>query len=233
MTTQRTERVAAHDGGAFDALLTLPESGKGNGVLLLQEIFGVNHYIDSLSKRLAGLGYVVLAPDLYWRIEPNVTLDDHSEEGLQQALGYAQRFDFEDGLRDCGSALEHLRTLPEVGDRVGVVGFCFGGTLAYHVAVRYSPDVVVSYYGSGVPEALDQAESIDCPSLYHFGGDDSYIPRERVEAAREVLGRRPNAEFCVYERAAHAFDNPSPLFHVPEAAAPAWERTADFLQRNL
>ena len=230
--TQRREQVTAHDGGTFEALVTVPEGGKGNGVLLLQEIFGVNEYVNAVSLRLAGLGYVVSAPDLYWRIEPNIALP-HDEEGLQQALSYGQRFDFENGVRDCGSALEHLRTLPEVGDRVGVVGFCFGGTLAYHVAARYSPDVVVSYYGSGVPEALEHAESIECPSLYHFGGDDPYIPRERVEAARAVLGERPKAEFYIYEGAAHAFDNPAPMFHVPDAAAPAWERTVDFLRRNL
>lgn len=230
--SQRREQITAHDGGRFEALVTLPERRQGNGILLLQEIFGVNEYISALSERLAGLGFVVLAPDLYWRIEPNIALP-HNEETLQQAIALAQRFDFSNGVRDCGAALEHLRGLPEVGDRVGVVGFCFGGTLAHHVGAQYEPNVVVSYYGSGVPDALDLAEQISCPSLYHFGGDDSYIPRERVEAAREVLSRRPNTEFYVYEGAAHAFDNPSPMFHVPEAAAAAWERTTDFLRRNL
>lgn len=231
--SERTEVVDAHDRGSFDALTVVPEAGSGKGVLLLQEIFGVNDYVRDVAHRVAELGYVVLAPDLYWRIEPHIALG-HSDDELQQAIALAQRFDFEPGLRDCGSALEHLRNLPEVEERVGVLGFCFGGTLAYHVAVRFSPDVVVSYYGSGVPDALELAEQITCPALFHFGGDDSYLPRERVEAARTTLEARPQTEFYVYEGAGHAFDNHlAARFHRPEAAAPAWDRTVDFLRRHL
>ena len=122
----------------------------------------------------------------------------------------------------------------EVTGGVGVLGFCLGGTLAYLVAAAASPDAAVSYYGSGVPGALDQADDITCPLLVHFGGDDPYIPREQIEAAREALASRPGVSFVVHEGAGHAFDNSlAPMFHQPEAAGAAWQHTADFLAEAL
>jgi carboxymethylenebutenolidase len=231
---ERTERVTSHDGGSFDALVVLPSAGADNGILLLQEIFGVNDYVRAVAYRVAALGHVVLAPDLYWRIEPGIALG-HDEQDLQKAFGYVQRFDWEEGLRDCGAALEHLRGLREVGvgERVGVLGFCFGGSLAYQVAAEFSPDFVVSYYGSRVPDELDRADEITCPALLHFGGADPYIPAERIEETRRVLAPRPDTELHVYEGATHAFDNPAPMFHHKEAAAAAWARTETFLRRFL
>jgi carboxymethylenebutenolidase len=232
MTTERVERISARGGEAFDAFTVAPEAGSGAGILLLQEIFGVNDYIRQVAGRLAELGYVALAPDLYWRMEPHVEIEE-SPEGVQRGIEHAQRFDFDAGLEDCGASLDHLRGLPEVTGKVAVLGLCFGGTLAYHVGLRFGPDVVVSYYGSGVPDALDDADALSCPALFHFGGADPYIPRERVEEARRVLEPRPETEFHVHEGAAHAFDNPSPMFHHTAAAAAAWETTVEFLKRHL
>lgn len=234
MASTRTDEVEARGGGSFDALVQLPEDGSGPGVLLLHEIFGVNSYVRSVAERLAGLGCVVLAPDLYWRIERNVALDQRTEEDVREGIGYTQRFDLEKGLEDCDSALEHLRVLPEVAGAVAVMGFCFGGTIAYHVAARSKPDAAVCYYGSGVPDALELANDITCPILFHFGGSDPYIARERVEAARRSLSHRPNVEFDIQENAGHAFDNHlAPMFHNPKAAAAAWDMSVAFLRRHL
>jgi carboxymethylenebutenolidase len=231
---ERSEQVPAPDGsGSFAAHLVLPDGGSGPGVVVIHEIFGVNDYVTGACRRLAALGYVAMAPDLFWRIAPGLALA-HDEEGLAAAMENVGRFDAESAVGDAAAAVEHLRSLPEVQGGVGVLGFCLGGTLAYLVAAVASPDAAVSYYGSGVPAALDQADDIRCPLLVHFGGDDPYIPRDQIEAAREALSDRPNVAFVVHEDAGHAFDNSeAPMFHHPEAAATAWQQTADFLRKAL
>ena len=231
---ERSEQVPAPDGsGSFAAHLTVPDAGTGPGIVVIHEIFGVNDYVTGACRRLAELGYVAMAPDLFWRVAPGLALA-HDEEGLTRAMENVARFDAEAAVGDAAAALDHLRSLPEVVGGVGVLGFCLGGTLAYLVAAAASPDAAVSYYGSGVPGALDQADRITCPLLLHFGGDDPYIPRDQIEAAREALASRPGVSFVVHEGAGHAFDNSlAPMFHQPEAASAAWQRTADFLADAL
>jgi carboxymethylenebutenolidase len=233
MTRSRNEQIDAADGDHFDAHVVIPDSGAGPGILVIQEIWGVNDYIKEAGERLAELGYVTLAPDLFWRMERNVALP-HDDEGLQKGLELGQRLDPQRAVEDCNRAFEHLSKLPEVRGRPGVLGFCLGGSLAYFVAASGNPTVAVSYYGSAVPDALDQVERISCPILFHFGGADPYIPRERIEDARRACEGRPHVEFHVHEGAGHAFENyKAPMFHNPEAARAAWKITADFLRRNL
>jgi carboxymethylenebutenolidase len=231
----RVERVSTAD-GELDAHVVLPEAGSGPGIVVLQEIFGVGDYIKESAERLAGLGYVALAPDLYWRIEPGIALA-HDEDGLGRAFETMQKLDLELAVRDSIDALKTLRDLPEVaqaGGRAGVLGFCLGGTLAYQVAVQGDPDVAVCYYGSGIPDALEQGEQITCPVLFHFGGQDPYIPREQVDRVCDFADSHPNMECHVQEDAGHAFDNhEAPMFHQPEPAARAWEITKDFLARTF
>lgn len=231
---ERSEQVDAPDGtGSFPAHVTVPEAGSGPGVVVLHEIFGVNDYITGTCRRLAELGYVALAPDLFWRIAPGLSLG-HDEEGLAAAMENVQRFDAATAVLDAAAAVEHLRSLPEVQGGVGVLGFCLGGTLAYLVAAASQPDAAVSYYGSGVAGALDQAVQIECPTLVHFGGDDPYIPREQIDAVVAGLDAHPGIEVIVHEGAGHAFDNHlAPGFHQPDAAEVAWQRTKAFLAEAL
>jgi carboxymethylenebutenolidase len=215
--------------GTLDGYLALPESGQGPGLIVLQEIFGVGDYVKGAADRLAGLGYVALAPDLYWRIEPHATPED-----LDEAMQFAQQLDHERAVQDAIAALGALRQHEAVTNRkAGVLGFCLGGTLAFGVAIHGDPDTAVSYYGSGVPDMLGQAGDITCPMLLHFGGADQFIPRERVDRVAEFAADRPNMECHIQEGAGHAFDNPSPMFHNPDAAARAWELTSEFLSRTL
>jgi carboxymethylenebutenolidase len=233
MPESRTETFRAHDGGEFTGYLALPEAGSGPGMVVLQEIFGVNGYIRDAADRLAGLGYVALAPDLYWRIEPGVELDEREEGALERAFGYMQRLDFAKAADDAVAALEHLRGLPEVRGGAGVLGFCLGGGLSYMVAAADGPDTCVSYYGSAVPDALGMAGDVRCPILFHFGGADSYIPDEKRQAVQTAFRGR-DAEFHVHPGAGHAFDNwNADMFHHPEAARNAWAQTVDFLSRTL
>jgi carboxymethylenebutenolidase len=228
----RTHRIETSD-GAFDGHLALPAGGSGPGLLLLHEIFGVNDYVRDSAQRLAGLGYVVLAPDLFWRTQPGLELR-HDEAGVQAGMAAAARLDVAVAVADAIAALEALRALPEVtGGAAGVLGFCLGGTLAYHVAADDDPDVAVIYYGSGIPGALDRASAIACPTIMHWGGADPYIPREQVDAVAAMAAAHDGIECHVHEGAGHAFDNPAPMFLNADARAAAWALTAAFLAREL
>ena len=221
------------DGGEMGAYVALPESGSGPGVLVLMEIFGVGSYIRRAAERLAELGYVGLAPDLYRRIDPGLELA-HDEAGMAQAFAAVGRLDVEGAVSDAIVALEHLRGLPEVSGPVAVLGFCLGGTLAFAVAAAGNPAATVAYYGSGVADALSDSERIDCPVLFHYGGEDPYIPPDHAERVAAAAASRPDWEVYVQPDAGHAFDNhDSPMFSRPAAAARAWGLTSDFLARNL
>jgi carboxymethylenebutenolidase len=231
VTETRTERIAAHDGGSFDGFVWLPSESNGSAILLLHEIFGVARYIRDVAARTADLGFVVLVPDLFWRIEPGVALGG-GQADVEQGMSYASRFDWERGLDDCGAALEHLRSLPEVSERTGELGLCFGGSLAFLCAASAKPDFAVCYYGSAVPDALDRLDDIDCPLLLHFGGSDPFISRDRVARVEKAVAGRTDVEINVEEDAGHAFDNhESELFHHPNAARRSWSLTVDFLGR--
>lgn len=234
MVSTRTEHITARDGDQFDGHVALPASGSGPGILLIQEIGGVNGYIRAVAERLAELGYVVMAPDAFWRVQPSFTVEAFTDANLAACMEVAGQFDQDQGLADFGSALEHLRELPEVIGGVGVLGFCFGGTQAFLMAAEYDLDVAVSYYGSGVAASIDRAEDISCPLLFHFGGDDPFLPADDIETIRSATASMPNVEMLVQPDAGHAFDNHlSENFWNPDAAAQAWTRTAAFLAEHL
>src|SRR4051812_3365092 len=161
------------------AQLWLPASGTGAGVLVCQEIFGVGRYIRSRCADLAALGYVVLAPELYWRLGVASTPED-GPDFLEQAMGAAGQLDWDTAVDDGIAALEHLRGRIEVTGEVGALGFCWGGGLAFAIAVRDDVDALVSYYGSSLPELHPQADQVTAPSLHHFGLDDRFIPEQTV-----------------------------------------------------
>jgi carboxymethylenebutenolidase len=230
--SSRVESVQV-PGGTFDLPVWLPEDGSGPGLLLIQEIFGISDYIRSVAEDLAGLGYVVAAPDLFWRIERGFDAK-HDQEGLARALEMGQRFDAEQGVADSVAALGHLAGLPEVDGGVGVMGFCLGGTVAYFVAGQTEVAAVVSYYGSGVQDSLELLDQITAPVQFQYGGSDPYIPRDQVARVEAAAAGKPNVEVHVEEDAGHAFHNrKAPMFHMPEPAARAWQRTEDFLRRHL
>ncbi len=235
MTTNRDERIRAGDGHEFSGYLSIPDSGKGPGMIVVQEIFGLTDYIKDVCTRLSNMGYVALAPALYSRIEPDLSLDERQPDALPQAYGLMGRLDVPQAVRDASAALAHLRTLPEVSDgRAGIIGFCLGGGIAYFVAADSDPDVAVCYYGSAIPDALNLAENVRCPVLFEFGDADAYITAEQREAVKRAFDGRPHTEFHLHSGANHAFDNHNAeMFHHPEAAARAWEETSAFLSREF
>jgi carboxymethylenebutenolidase len=233
MTRTSSQVTVPTADGAMPALLWLPEAGTGPGLLLLQEIFGVSSYIQRRAASLADAGYVVIAPDLYWRLDGGA-LDESQPGVIEEAMGRAGRLDWTMTVQDAVTALGHLRDLDAVRGGAGVIGFCFGGGLAFNVAAVDEPDVLVSYYGSSIPDLLDLAPQVTAPSLHHYGLADDYIDAATVERIREAVTGGPSpVRFETYEGANHAFDNDDFLLHHPDASALAWQRTLAFLAQEL
>ena len=231
MVETRTESVAVED-GELPLHVWLPEGGSGPGVLLIQEIFGVGPYLRAVAVRLADSGYVVAAPEVFWRFAPGWE-SGHDQAGLEASMAQVGRMDPALAGADCVAALGALAGLDEVTGTPGVLGFCLGGTLAWAVAAHGEPSVCVSYYGSGVPSMLDLIDSVTCPTLFHFGNADSFIPAEGIEAVNAAIDARPGFVLNV-ENAGHAFDNhESEMFWDESAAQTAWAKTMAFLGEHL
>lgn len=214
--------------------LLLPDSGSGPGVVLFQEIFGVTDYIRTRAQDLADLGYVVLVPHFYGRLGDPVV--EEGGDGLPRAMALLQELDWQQAVEDGVAAVATLREHPAVVGGVGVLGFCFGGGLAFNVAAVSvpKPDALVSYYGSALPNLLGLAPDVTSPSLHHFGESDAYIPMETVrEIERAVTEANEHVTFVTHPGADHAFDNPSPAFHHADASAAAWTVTTNWLRTHL
>jgi carboxymethylenebutenolidase len=198
--------VAAADGsGRFGAYLSLPAAGQGPGLVLAQEIFGVNRTMRELADDFAEEGYVVLVPDLFWRQQPGVQLSS-SPEDFQRAMALYQGFDEARGVQDQQSAITALRARPEVREaKVGVVGWCLGGNLAYLAACRTDCNVAVGYYGVGIEAALDEAKSLRCPLTLHIAELDKFCPPAAREQILGALRGQPGVELHVYPGVEHAF----------------------------
>jgi carboxymethylenebutenolidase len=218
----------ALDGGDMNVHMWTPESGTGPGLLLIQEIFGVGTHIRGVADRLATAGYVVAAPDLFWRFAPGWEREA-DEAGTAESLALVSQLDVPQAIADCGAALGWLGG---VSERCGVIGFCLGGTLAFGVAAGFEPVVCVSYYGSGVPSMLERLDSISCPTLFHFGSRDPYIAGAGIDAVGAAIADRPHLALNV-EIAGHAFDNEAPMYHDEAGARSAWSKTMAFLAEHL
>lgn len=247
MSEQPTTYPIPTDDGPMPALLWGGVSGSEEaggdatqlrpGLVVFQEIFGLSDYVRSRCADLAGLGYVVLAPQIYWRIGGEVVTEG-GPDFLPRAMALMQRADWDSAVSDGVAAVHELRRASG-GARVGAVGFCYGGGLAYQVAATMTgaqrPDALVSYYGSALPQLVEAGLQVEVPSLHHFGTADDFIPMQQVEAIRAWVsgdGAREDVEVKLHEGAGHAFDNPHPMFHHGQASRDAWAQTVDFLARH-
>ena len=237
MTADTPPATAPHDGvvptpdGPMPALVLRPAAGSGPAVVLVQEIFGVTGYIRRRAAALAALGYVVVVPEVYWRL-PDHALPESGEDLLPRAMSLVQQLDWPSAVQDVAAAVRHARDLGGVDGRVGLLGFCFGGGLAFNVAAVEPVEALVSYYGSALGDLLALAEQVTAPSLHHFGTDDAYVPPSTQDAIRRAV-TPTGARFVSHPGAGHAFDNPLPAFHHPEASQVAWRQTVAFLAEHL
>lgn len=227
-----TDRVACGDTGEMDLYTWVPDTPPRAAVLLIQEIFGVGPYIRAVAERLAAEGYLVGAPDVFWRFAPNWAAG-HDEAGMSESFAKVQQLDFPVAVGDCCAALAHLGAQPGIERPPAVMGFCLGGTLAWAVAANADPSVCVSYYGSGVPSMIGMLDQVSCPTLFHFGNSDSFIPNEGVDAIGAAIAGHEGFVLNV-ENAGHAFDNhESEMFWNESAAKAAWAKSVAFLQLYL
>lgn len=219
--------------GDFDAYAWFPAGSEpAPGLVLIHEIFGVGEYIADVAHRLAVIGYAVVAPDLFWRIQSNWRAD-HTEEGVRDSLEVSAEFDPVTGVNDVIATAEVFRQHPRSDGSMGVIGFCLGGSITHLTAAAANPEVMVSYYGSAVPDTTDKMADIRCPGLYVFGDNDPYIPRDQVDRVARAAEEYPALTVRRYP-AGHAFDNhAAPMFYNAEAAEQSWPQTVDFLSDHL
>lgn len=213
--------------GAFSAYLALPPAGRGPGLLLLQEIFGVNEHIRAVAGQYALDGFVVLAPDLFWRQGRRIALG-YEGAARERANALKGSLEPEQTWRDLEASLAALRQRPEIAGRIGALGYCLGGRLAFNAAASPGVDAAVAYYGGGIQDQLALAEQIRCPVQFHYGELDAHIPAEAVEAVRQAMADK-DAEVHVYPGAGHGFNCWARAGHHPASAALAHGRSLAFL----
>ena len=213
----------------FAGYLALPPAGRGPGLLLFQEIFGVNEHIRAVAEQYALDGFVVLAPDVFWRQAPRVELGYEGADRAR-AIELMKAYAGPDALADIAAGVAVLRSRPEVTGKVGSFGYCMGGRLAYLTAATTAVDAAVAFYGGGIHNQLERAAAITCPMQFHYAGIDDHIPPEAVQRVREAL---PAAEVQVYPGAMHGFNCwARASYHAPSAAL-AHGRALSFLARHL
>ncbi len=215
--------------GSFSGYLALPESGSGPGLVLAQEIFGVNHVMKALADKYAEEGYVVLVPDLFWRIKPNIVLG-YSEADWKKAFECYQKFEVDPGIEDIQASITALRNHKTCTGKVGVVGFCLGGLLAYLSAIRTDVDAAVCYYGVGIEGHLDEAKNITCPTVLHFAEKDQFVPRKAFNKISKELKAFENIEVFDYPGVDHAFAREGEAHYDRSAASLAHSRSLNCLK---
>ncbi|MDP6352851.1 MAG: dienelactone hydrolase family protein [Alphaproteobacteria bacterium] len=225
--------IEAADGGRFSAYMTGPPGHKVPGVVVIQEIFGINSFVREFAERLASIGYLAVVPDLFWRQQPGIDITDKSEAEWNQAFKLYQGFDEALGIADLAAAIDFVRGQADCTGKVGCAGFCLGGMLAYVTAARTDVDCGVGYYGVGIEGALDEAANISKPLMLHIAGNDSYCAAEAQARIAQGLGGHPQVTLHSYAGMEHAFARIGGEHFDTQAAARADGRTLEFLNAHL
>ena len=216
----------------FGGYIARPQGPAKAAIIVIQEIFGVNPGIRQKCDKLAAEGYLALAPDLFWRLEPGITLDPDVEAEFNQALDWMGKFNQDAGIRDIQAAINHLRDT-EGTAKVGCVGYCLGGRLAYMTAARTSIDASVGYYGVGIDGLLGEKEAIANPLLLHIPTEDGFVSRETQAAMHAGLDDHPRVTIYDYEGLDHGFATEHGKRRDEAAATLADSRTAAFFAEHL
>lgn len=225
--------VTAKDGGQFQAYVARPATLPAPGLVVIQEIFGVNQVMRDLTDGFAAQGYLAVCPDIFWRIEPGVDITDQSEAEWQKAFELFGKFDVDQGVQDLIATADHLRGMDGCSGKVGSVGYCLGGKLAYLMATRSDADANVSYYGVGLDEMIGEAKSISKPYMSHIAENDGFVPPEAQAVFIPALQANPNATVNLYEGKDHAFARVGGQHYDKASADLANDRTEAFFKAHL
>jgi len=226
-------KIKSLDDREFGGYFAAPSNKHGPGIVVIQEIFGVNAAMRQICDDLASKGYLAVCPDLFWRQQPGVQLTDKTPAEWERAFELYKGFDVEAGVRDLLSTLAHVRSMPGCSGKVGAIGYCLGGKLAYLMASRSDVDAAVSYYGVGLEELTDEIHDIRMPFMMHVAGADKFsTPQTRDKLLSAVKKNHIITNF-VYENMNHAFARPNGQDYNAEAAELANKRTIDFFAKHL
>lgn len=232
MKIRRLQKTVACDEGSFSAYCAIPDQPRSVGILVLQEIFGVNENIRQIVDGFAEQGFAAIAPDLYWRIDPDVELDPASEAGRSRAMVLMASLDREEAVRDGAAALSALGEMVGGFGRTAAIGYCFGGGVAYLMAVRNYIDAGIAYYGTGLGSMLAEAGNLRGNLLLHLAGEDHLCPvevQEKIKSAMAPLGSK--ASVILHEGVGHAFARVGGATFNEAAAATANSATMACLER--
>jgi carboxymethylenebutenolidase len=226
-------KITSLEGQEFSAYCALPAMGHGPGLIVIQEIFGVNANLRKICDDYAAQGYVAVCPDLFWRQEPDVQLTDQSKEEWARAFELYKGFDVEAGIRDLLSTLGHIRKMHACNGKVGAIGYCLGGKLAFLMSTRSDVDASVSYYGVELDKYVDEIHDIRMPLMLHIAELDKFSsPAARDKLLRSIT-RNPVIIPYVYQGVDHAFARIGGEHFNQAAADLAASRTTAFLAEHL
>jgi carboxymethylenebutenolidase len=227
------ETIPTLEGDAsFGAYVAQAEGAPKGAIIVIQEIFGVNPGIRQKCDKLAAEGWLAVAPDLFWRLQPGIELDPDVQAEFTQALDWMGKFDQDTGIRDIEATIHHIRRTLGVA-KVGCVGYCLGGRLAYMTAARTDIDASVGYYGVGIDGLLGEKHAIAKPLMLHIPTADGFVPPETQAAMHTALDDHPRVTLHDYEGLDHGFATETGLRRQEEAATLADSRTAAFFAEHL
>ena len=225
--------IPAKDSGSFAAYVAMPEREATGSVIVIQEIFGINQGIREKCDWLAGEGFIACAPDLFWRIEPGIELSDQVPAELERAFALFGEFSIDQGIDDLKATYHTLKGHADGNGKVGVLGYCLGGKLAYLMACRSSINAAVGYYGVGIEDLLDEAQNIANPLTLHIAGDDGFVPPEAQAQIHAAFDDKPLITLHDYPGMEHAFTRVGGDHYDAQAAQQADARSIDFLKQHL
>jgi len=219
--------------GAFSAYVARPAVASAPAVVVIQEIFGVNMVMRDICDGLAAQGFLAICPDLFWRIEPGIDITDQSEAEWKRAFELYNAFDVDAGVGDIAATIAAARTLPGASGKVGAVGYCLGGLLAFLTATRTDADASISYYGIGIEKHLAETEKLTRPLLMHVAEQDQFVPPEARKMILDGLKDHPQIEIHTYEGRDHAFAREGGAHYDAADAAKANGRSLTFFKTHL
>ena len=220
--------------GSFEAYAAKPVgAGPWPAVVVIQEIFGVNAVMRQTCDRLAGEGYLAVCPDLFWRIRPGIDITDQTQAEWDEAMGYLGQFDTDKGIEDIRATIDFARKHEACTGKVGDVGYCLGGKLAFLTATRTDADASVSYYGIGLQALVGEAEKLAHPLMLHIAEEDGFVPKEAQALILSKLKNHPQVQAYTYPGRDHAFARVGGEHYDAADAKLANGRTQTFFHKNL
>ena len=219
--------------GRFAAYCAEPAGTPRAAIIVIQEIFGVNAGIRRKCDRLAEDGYLAIAPDLFWRLEPGIELDPDIEPEFQRALALLGKFNQDAGVRDIEATIRAARQRLGQGGKVGAVGYCLGGRLAFMAATRTDVDASVGYYGVGIDNLLGEKHAIAHPVLLHVPQEDHFVDKDAQARMHAGLDDHPKVTIHDYPGEDHGFATEFGKRRSEQSADLADRRTADFFAAAL